>query len=66
MIECLHNFFIVLCIQYCTVLRRVITVVNSWTAQAIDAFLTKAREQLRIDNHSEILESVRNDLELIR
>lgn len=33
---------------------------------AIDAFLTKAREQLRIDNHSEILESVRNDLELIR
>ena len=55
MIECLHNFFIVLCIQYCTVLRRVITVVNSWTAQAIDAILTKAREQLRMIREEEAL-----------
>ena len=34
--------------------------------QAVDILLTKAREQLHIANHAEILESVRTDLELIR
>jgi len=34
--------------------------------QALDDFLTKAREQLHITNHAAILESVRTDLELIR
>lgn len=32
----------------------------------MDILLTKAREQLHITNHAEILESVRTDLELIR
>lgn len=34
--------------------------------QSIDAFLTKAREHLRITNHANILEAVRTDLERIR
>jgi len=33
---------------------------------SIDAFLTKAREHLRITNHANILEAVRADLERIR
>ena len=36
------------------------------TIQAVDLLLTKAREELHITNHAEILESVRTDLELIR
>ena len=37
-----------------------------FSIQAVDILLTKAREQLHIANHAEILESVRTDLELIR